>query len=395
MNNNNYLLSSKIIKINQEISHGFLNKKGLKRIINARIYNFGILYIMIILIIIFGFIFIFFFSSKNLIKKKNSKKIIENLDLGNVKKVYDYYLQYDEFDELIRKQYYVLQNHFCDKIDKNLNQDYESKITTAKVDFNGKKFDMFVYNIKDIVSASISKIHYWEAELTRNILKALKYYANKNHLEKQNIYLLDIGSNVGWYTYYLGKYGYKILSFEASKINNYILYKNYCLNKDVNITLINKGLDTDDKKCILKTVDYNRGDGMIFCKNRDKNHKDFNGDVYDNIELTKLRKYIKFLSKNNLALMKLDIEGAEGIAIEGGKELITKYHVPFIMLEFEVKMLETHGTNALKFLQFFEKNGYKISGIDFFDKQYLSPLEIIKCGKKYTDLFIIYDKIFG
>ena len=118
-----------------------------------------------------------------------------------------------------------------------------------------------------------------------NVLKALEFYSKKKNLENKDIFLLDIGSNIGWYTYYLGKYGYKILSFEASTINNYILYKNYCLNKYVNITLINKGLDTDDKKCILKTVNYNRGDGMIFCKNRDKPHEDFNGELYNNIEL--------------------------------------------------------------------------------------------------------------
>ena len=47
------------------------------------------------------------------------------------------------------------------------------------------------------------------------------------------------------------------------------MYKNYCLNKDVNVALINKGLDIEDKKCILKTLSGNLGDGTIFCENRD------------------------------------------------------------------------------------------------------------------------------
>ena len=51
---------------------------------------------------------------------------------------------------------------------------------------------------------------------------------------------------------------------------------------------------------------------------------------------------------------------------EGGKELISKYHVPFILMEYEIKLLEPHGSNVLEFLQFFENNGYKISLIDFF-----------------------------
>ena len=40
------------------------------------------------------------------------------------------------------------------------------------------------------------------------------------------------------------------------------------------------------------------------------------------------------------------------------------------MMEFNVRVLEIHKTNVLEFLQFFEKNGYKISKTDFFSKDY-------------------------
>ena len=43
----------------------------------------------------------------------------------------------------------------------------------------------------------------------------------------------------------------------------------------MNVTLINKGLDVEDKICILKTDASNRGNGMIFCENREKDLKDF------------------------------------------------------------------------------------------------------------------------
>ena len=48
---------------------------------------------------------------------------------------------------------------------------------------------------------------------------------------------------------------------------SYILYKNYCLNKDVHIRIINKGLDEEEKICQLKISTKNKGDGEIFCKN--------------------------------------------------------------------------------------------------------------------------------
>ena len=88
----------------------------------------------------------------------------------------------------------------------------------------------------------------------------------------------------------------------------------------------------------------------------------------------------------------MDVEGSEGKVFEGGKDIISKYHVPFILMEFEVKMLEVHQTNALEFLNFFENNGYKISLIDFFSKEYNSSSELLK-SKANLSLFITYGKI--
>ena len=153
---------------------------------------------------------------------------------------------------------------------------------------------------------------------------------------------IDVGANVGWFTFFIGKYGYKVLSFEVNKINSYILYKNYCLNKDVSLTIINKGLDEEDKKCILKTSTRNIGNGAIYCENREKNHPFFNLDIFNNIEITKLSRYIKFLKDKNIALLKIDVEGDEGKVIKGGQELISKYNIPFISMEFFVNFLQWH-----------------------------------------------------
>ena len=69
----------------------------------------------------------------------------------------------------------------------------------------------------------------------------------KKKLDNKDIYMLDIGANIGWFTYFFDEYGYKIISFEASKINNYILYKNYCINNEINVVIINKGLYKKNK----------------------------------------------------------------------------------------------------------------------------------------------------
>jgi len=369
-------------------------KFRFERIKTTKNFNYIILLVLGFIIIGIGLSLLYFvnhkkkFKSKEFNYKSNLHNFINNIS-GNIS---NYSLIYEEFNENINNQYFQLQYIFCKDSESNLNKEFESKIKVANAIFENKNFSLFVYNKLDIVSRYILFKHSWETNNTLKVLKALKYYSKKKNIENKEIYLIDIGANVGWYTFILGKYGYKIITFEASKINNYILYKNYCLNKDVNVTIINKGLDVEDKICKLKIVNFNIGDGTIVCENRDKPIHDFNGKIFDNIELTKLSRYTKFLSQKNLAFIKLDVEGAEGTVFEGGKEIISEYHVPFIMMEFEVRLLESHGTKVLEFLHFFENNGYKFSLIDFFSKEYISSSELIKM-KKNKNLFVVYEKI--
>ena len=66
-----------------------------------------------------------------------------------------------------------------------------------------------------------------------------------------------------------------------------------------------------------------------------------------------------------MALIKVDVEGSEGKSIESGIELITNYHVPFILEEFTPKSLRIHGTDQMKFLEIFENDGKNFPKIVF------------------------------
>ena len=172
----------------------------------------------------------------------------------------------------------------------------------------------------------------------------------------------------------------------------YILRKNFCLNQDLNITLIKKGLYTEEKSCNFYISRGNIGDGWVFC---DKNstipsHIIKTGETY----LTKLSNYIDFLSTKNLALIKIDVEGSEGKAIESGIELFSKYHIPFIFLEFTPEALTDHGTDPIKLLEIFEKNEYKFAKDNFLDKNYYSISEILERSKNgFINLFIVHSNI--
>lgn len=108
-----------------------------------------------------------------------------------------------------------------------------------------------------------------------------------------------------------------------------------------------------------------------------------NVDKVGKIILTKLNYYIPFLEQKKLALIKIDVEGAEGKVFEGGIKLITHYHVPFIFMEFIPSLLRIHDTNPKEFLQMFINNGYKISPFNFLEERNYSLEYILIIIKIY------------
>ena len=69
---------------------------------------------------------------------------------------------------------------------------------------------MNVYIKSDIVSNFIIRKKNWEKKGTLNLLEALNYYSNKYNINNKDIYIIDIGANIGWYSILFGKYGFKV-----------------------------------------------------------------------------------------------------------------------------------------------------------------------------------------
>lgn len=408
--------SLNLIKIKEKDKYSIIFKKGylLKTnnilLIISIILKILIIYVMLKLINnlnkikndLFNFFFnhtskqqnIRIFISKILAKNKdnlikdinyNIKNQLENKIIIN-KKVY-------ENKSSIIEEYKKQQNNFCDYSNKYINNKYEELLKLTNFSFKGLSYQLYVYKKYDnfISNYIINKGKYEESPML-NFLKALKYYSKKNNiLNNKDIFILDVGGNIGAHTAFLGKFGYSILTFEASPRNNYILNKNYChINRFSNIIIINKGVSNEEKTCNYYSQMNGIGNGFLLC---DENKNVLNiSRVYFNktfeVNLTKLENFIPYLSNKNLALIKLDIEGAEGKAIEGGIELINKIHVPFIFSEFNPTLLKMHGTDPKKYLQLFIDNGYKISRHGFFSNSFISIDKI----KGFGNLYFIYNE---
>jgi len=349
-----------------EISNISNNNHNLikNRNFNYFLKLFIILIVLIILLDIIINIKIYNFSKISSAKLENMLLKIKN----DMNKAIFYglkqFIKIKEFNEVINEELRQKQNNFCNNMSKYENIDFENKIKISNTNFNNIAYNLFIYKEKDIVSIDISKKHQYENRETYNILDGLNFYSKKNNLINQNIHIIDVGGNVGWYTILLGKLGYNVISFEPLKMNYYILNKNYCLNREINVTLINKGLFPEEKRCYIYSPEDNIGDGITNCDGKILENSVNKGEII----LTKLSNYVSYFENKNLALIKMDIEGLEGKAFESGIEFITNYHVPFIFMEFNPKYLSTYGTNPQKFLEIFINNGYKINIKNFFEK---------------------------
>ena len=111
------------------------------------------------------------------------------------------------------------------------------------------------------------------------------------------------------------------------------------------------------------------------------------------VEIITLNSFIPYLSDKNIALIKIDVEGNEFQVIEGGKELITKYHVPFVVLEFTPIYLKELGSEPLKLIQLFIENDYKISLNGFFSKRYITVEELFAKATKQINCYFIHSSI--
>ena len=140
---------------------------------------------------------------------------------------------------------------------------------------------------------------------------------------------------------------------------------------------------------MLHHPSHNIGNAVILCGENAKISRNTK-NLTEEVEFTKLSNYYDFLSEKNIALIKLDVEGSEGKVINSGIEFISKYHVPFLIVEFNNDYLKLQGTDPKKILEIFEQNGYLFSKGDFFSKTYLSIDQILKLKSPY--LCVIYSK---
>lgn len=192
---------------------------------------------------------------------------------------------------------------------------------------------MIINRNDNIIGLSIAEFGYWEnAEIT--LLTSLINYQYPN---ANNISILDIGANVGTYSLAFSKMnipGLNIYSIEAQRVIFYMLAGNMALNSCDNVYLHHAAASNVNEGFLeVNPIDFdipaNYGAFELLAPFQ---NSDFNGAVLETKERIPL-KTIDSLGAENVAFIKMDIEGMEDKAFEGAAKTIERDR-PIIFFEY-------------------------------------------------------------
>lgn len=189
--------------------------------------------------------------------------------------------------------------------------------------------------------------------------------------------VLDIGANIGYDTVLfankVGKRG-KVIAIEPDPINFEILQKNIRENKLFNVVAVQAAVGSDNKKMKIFESEENFGDHRMW---------EEKGRKFKEVFCRKLDDLLKELDYQKIDFVKMDVQGFEGLVIEGGKEVIEK-NKPIVFFEYWPWGNKNAGSDYKKMMEFFRKIYKKVFWVDEYIQIYF-PVSQNFLDKKYSD----------
>ena len=184
----------------------------------------------------------------------------------------------------------------------------------------------------NVIGRVISEIGSWELQYI-NFLKDLikRFYSPNSYIE-----IIDAGSNIGAYALSMSKidgFNVKIIAIEAQRLIFQMLNANIALNSLENVWTYHRVItDKDQETIILDFPDLNVSANFgAYEIQKDLPNSDYDGKTFMPSEEVKTMT-LDSLALDNCALLKLDVEGMEDVALMGSTNLIKKSR-PIIFFE--------------------------------------------------------------
>lgn len=191
---------------------------------------------------------------------------------------------------------------------------------------------------------------------------------------KKGDVVIDIGAHIGYYTLLFAKLAGesgKVYAFEPSPANFALLKKNVKTNGYKNVVLEQKAVSNKAGKIRMYLNDLDRTLLSMFDLHGSKNSFETEAIVLD-----------EYMRGRRVDFIKMDIEGAEYLALKGMRGLLAKNKKIKMILEFGPEMLKKSETNPGDLLEFLEKSGFRIFEIDE-EKKGVLPVAAAALLEKY------------
>ncbi len=182
----------------------------------------------------------------------------------------------------------------------------------------------------------------------------------------------DIGAHIGYYSLLasrtVGQAG-RVFSFEPEPRNRSFLEKNVAVNGSRNVTIIAAAASDAVGEHDLYIQKYNKG------------HHSFGRDGVTTgkitVKTTTLDEALHAYSDPALDIIKIDIEGAEPIALRGMQKTIARSPNLVIFSEVYPRCMNKLGESAVAYLSQLRSLGFSLSVIDD-EEELVKPIENIK-----------------
>jgi FkbM family methyltransferase len=193
-------------------------------------------------------------------------------------------------------------------------------------------------------------------------------------MAQDGMVVVDIGANIGYYTLIAAKLvGDKgiVYAFEPEPRSYKLLCQNIAINGYTNIVPIQKAVSKTNGKTKLY-VDAAIADISSFAKD---NVLRYSKDLdYLEVETITLDDFFeRTVGDDRIDLMKVDVEGAEEIVVDGAERVLKKNSLK-ILMEFVPRQLRNVGTDPFELLRKLRNYGFAIKLLNG-GKQVLEPIE--------------------
>jgi FkbM family methyltransferase len=201
--------------------------------------------------------------------------------------------------------------------------------------------------------------------------------------------VVDIGANIGYYTLIaarlVGPDG-KVFAFEPDPTNFGLMKKNVEMNGYQNVVLVQKAVANNTEKIKLYLSEENKGDHRIYDPH--------DGRTSIEIDAIRLDDFLRDHGER-VDFIKMDIQGAEGGAIQGMPLLLQRNRRLKVISEFWPFGLKQFGADPAGYIDLFAKQGFTLYEIDE-RRRAVRPADVSRImetctleNKRYTNLFCV------